>query len=79
MKKLFVCVAVLLSFAACKKHASYTEVKLADGKPGLMMRCPDDMNQAECIVDADDFCHGESRIIASNVGNNKSLYVISCH
>lgn len=78
MKKLIVCFA-LLSLTACKKHASYTDVKLADGKPGLIMKCPDDMTGNDCLLDANDFCQGAATLIASELNNDKSLYLISCH
>lgn len=77
MKKLIFYTA-LLCLVACKKHASYTEVKLSNDKPGLMMRCPNNMTGNECLTDANDFCHGSAKLVASELNNDKSLYLIAC-
>lgn len=72
------CAVALLSLAACKTKPTFQDVKLGNGSPGFLMSCPADMGQVECLTYAEDYCHGLYNLIATNVGNNKSVMLVSC-
>jgi hypothetical protein len=77
MKKLMLC--ALLSLVACKAKPTFQDVKMGNGSPGFLMSCPIDMGQDECLTYAKDRCgKAPYDLVATNVGNNKGVLLVTC-
>ncbi len=72
MKKILV--FAILVLCACGKHADSAQVKLENGKPGLLVHC-NGLTDEQCVADV---CKSEGQILHRNVGNRADTVLISC-
>jgi hypothetical protein len=72
MKKMFV--FAILVLCACSKHADSTQVRMEDGKRGLMVQC-NGLDDEKCVADV---CKNGGQILHRNVYNRADTVLITC-
>jgi len=72
MKKIFL--FAILALCACGKHADSSQVKLENGKPGLMVHC-NGLDDNKCVADV---CKHVGQITHRNIANQADTVLITC-
>lgn len=72
MKKILI--LTILSLCACSKHADSSQVKMENGKPGLIVHC-NGLSDEQCVADV---CKNGGQITHRNVYNRADTVLITC-